>query len=259
MVVGSASEIADLADDGLPVDFVACNISSPDLMDTELLSDILDLKDRGIAVIAFCDRWTLARLQPLKNNGFLPFDWDDCRFLDNKQGLHLSSIQNRMLTRQHEKVLPVSDEDSGLARAKQILYDDLRISDIDDDDVLAAIQDLFGVLGSAIRMTEAPDEAYSNRQRELIDDSLDTIRSSMILSSQEFGEITVVCDILSKFFEPGRLAPDCRHRILSVCRRTIRQGCRAAVAVLRCLCILPSSPCRPSTDTLGGESWLRRP
>jgi hypothetical protein len=205
--VGSASEIADLADDGLPVDFVACNISSPDLMDTELLSDILDLKDRGIAVIAFCDRWTLARLQPLKNNGFLPFDWDDCRFLDNKQGLHLSSIQNRMLTRQHEKVLPVSDEDSGLARAKQILYDDLRISDIDDDDVLAAIQDLFGVLGSAIRMTEAPDEAYSNRQRELIDDSLDTIRSSMILSSQEFGEITVVCDILSKFFEPGRLAP----------------------------------------------------
>lgn len=205
--VGSASEIIDLADNGLPVDLVSLNISSPDLMDTSLLSDILDLKDREIGVIAFCDRWTLARLQPLIDNGFLPFDWDDCGFLAKKQGLSLSSIQNRMIIRQHEKVLPVSDEDSGLSRAKQILYDDLRISAIDDDEVLVAIQDLFSVLGSAIRMTEAPDEEYSSQQRELINGSLDTIRTSRILNPQDFDEVTVAHDILFKFFEPDQLAP----------------------------------------------------
>ena len=136
--VGSASQVVDLADDGRPIDFVALNISSPDLLNTALLSDILDLKDRGIGVIAFCDRWTLNRLQPLVDNDFLPFDWDDCTDIAGVQGLSLSSIQRRTLNRQHEKVLPVSDGDSGLSRAKQILYDELKTSDVDDDEVLSA-------------------------------------------------------------------------------------------------------------------------
>lgn len=210
--VGSASEIVNLADDGLPIDFVSLNISSPDLMDTSLLSDIFDLKDRGIGVIAFCDRWTLARLQPLIDSGFLPFDWDDCGFLAKMQGLTLSSIQTRMITRQHEKVLPVSDGDSGLSRAKRILYDDFRLSEIDDDGVLLAVQDLFSVLGSAIRMTEAPDKEYSSRQRDIVDSFLDTIRSSRILSLQDFDEVRTACDILWKFFEPDQPAPK-EHKI----------------------------------------------
>ena len=205
--VGSASQVVDLADDGRPIDFVALNISSPDLLNTALLSDILDLKDRGIGVIAFCDRWTLNRLQPLVDNDFLPFDWDDCTDIAGVQGLSLSSIQRRTLNRQHEKVLPVSDGDSGLSRAKQILYDELKTSDVDDDEVLSAVQDLFGVLGAAIRMTEAPDEEYSDRQQGLVDGALDVIRASRVLNQQEFNEVSTACEILSAFFKQGYLAP----------------------------------------------------
>ena len=205
--VGSASQVIDLADEGRPIDFVALNISSPDLLDTALLSDILDLKDRGIGVIAFCDRWTLNRLQPLIDNDFLPFDWDDCTDIAGVQGLLLSSIQRRALTRQHEKVLPVSDENSGLSRAKQILYDELKPSDLDDDEVLSAVQDLFGVLGAAIRMTEAPDKEYSDRQKGLVDEALDVIRASRVLNQQEFNEVSIACEILSAFFKQGHLAP----------------------------------------------------
>lgn len=205
--VGSASQVIDLADEGRPIDFVALNISSPDLLDTALLSDILDLKDRGIGVIAFCDRWTLSRLQPLVDNDFLPFDWDDCTDIAGVQGLSLSSIQRRALARQHEKVLPVSDENSGLLRAKQILYDELKPSDLDDDEVLSAVQDLFGVLGAAIRMTEAPDKEYSDRQKGLVDEALDVIRVSRVLNQQDFNEVSTACEILSAFFKQGHLAP----------------------------------------------------
>lgn len=87
--VGSASQVVDLADEGRPVDFVSLNISSPDLLDTALLSDILDLKDRGIGVIVFCDRWTLSRLRPLIDSDFLPFDWGDCALIDGAKGAFL--------------------------------------------------------------------------------------------------------------------------------------------------------------------------
>lgn len=204
---GSASQIADLVDEGASIDFVSMNISSPDLLDTSLLTDILDLKDQGVSVIAFCDRWTLNRLQPLLDNGFLPFDWDDCSDAANVQGLCLSPIQSRRITRQREKVLPVSDEDSGLLRAKQILYDGLGVSDIDDDEVLSAVQDLFNTLGAAIRMTEAPDKEYSSRQQKLINGALDTIRASRVLAQQDFDELKAACDILTAFFEQGHLAP----------------------------------------------------
>ncbi len=205
--VGSASQIIDLADDGRSVDFVALNISSPDLLDSTLLSDILDLRDRGIGVVAFCDRWTLSRLRTLVDNGFLPFDWDDCSDIASVHGLSLSPIQNRMLIHQPEKVFPVSDEGSGLSRAKRILYDELKVPDIDDDEVLSAMQDLYGVLGAAIRMTEAPDEEYSGRQQGLIVEALDTIRASRVLNQQEFNEVNNACNILSSFFEQGYLAP----------------------------------------------------
>lgn len=205
--VGSASQIVDLADDGHPIDFVALNISSPDLLDTTLLTDILDLKDRGIGVIAFCDRWTLSRLHPLVDNNFLPFDWDDCTDIVGVQGLSLSSIQKRTLSRQHEKVLPVFDGDTGLSQAKQILYDELKISDIDDGEVLSAVQDLFGVLGAAIRMTEAPDEKYSDQQQGLINEALDVIQVSKILSQQEFNKVSTACEILSAFFRQGHSTP----------------------------------------------------
>lgn len=205
--VGSASQVVDLADDGRPIDFVALNISSPDLLDTVLLSDILELKDRGIGVIAFCDRWTLSRLQPLVDNDFLPFDWGGCTDIAGVQELSLSSIQRRAVARQDEMVLPVSDGDSGLSRAKQILYDELKTSSIDDDEFLSAAQDLFGALGAAIRMTEAPDKEYSDRQQGLVGEALGVIRASRVLDQQKFNEVSTACEILSAFFKQGHLAP----------------------------------------------------
>lgn len=205
--VGSASQILGMIDEGNSIDFVSLNIPNPDLMDTTLLTDILCLQDRGIGVIAFCDRWTLGRLKPLVDNGFLPFDWGNCNIATNAQGLSLSPNQYRMLAGQHEKVLVVPDGDSGLARAKQILYGGFSSSDIDDEEVLWAFQDLFSSLGAAIRMTEAPDGEYSNRQQGLIDEALDTIRASRVLSQQDFDEVSTACDILSAFFEQGYLTP----------------------------------------------------
>lgn len=206
--VGSAAQIISKADDGLLIDFVAINISSPDLLETSLLTDILDLVDRGIGVIGFCDCYTLSRLQVLTNKGFLPFCWNTCKSIASEKGIALSPIQKRVLMGEHEKVVPVSDGDTGLYLAKQILYDKLRaIDSIDDDEVLTAAQDLYGVLGAAIRMTEAPDKDYCSLQAKRIDDALDIIKDSRIYNQDEFVEISHACMILHQFFKPGRLAP----------------------------------------------------
>jgi hypothetical protein len=206
--VGSAAQIISKADDGLPIDFVAINISSPDLLETSLLTDILDLVDRGISVIGFCDCYTLSRLQILTNKGFLPFYWNTCKSIVSEKETALSPIQKRVLMGEHEKVVPVSDEDTGLYLTKQILYDKFRAIDgIDDDEVLAAAQDLYGVLGAAIRMTEAPDKEYCSHQAQRIDDALDIIKDSRIFNQDEFAEISHACTILHQFFRPGRLAP----------------------------------------------------
>lgn len=204
--VGSASQIVDWADEGHSIDFVSLNIPSLDLTNTSLLSDILDLKDRGIGVIAFCDRWTLSRLQLLVDNNFLPFDWGNCDTLSDAKDLILSPIQHRMMVRQQEKVLPVSDEDSGLSQAKKILYDNLDVSDVDDE-ALSALQNLFCVLGSAIRMTEAPDAEYSTYQRELIKESMGIIEASRIMNQREYDELWSACHILHRFFAPGCPTP----------------------------------------------------
>lgn len=205
--VGSAFQIVGEASEGHPIDFVSLNVSSPELLNTSLLSDVLDLVDQGIGVIGFCDRWTLGRVQLLTDKDFLMFDWGSCKATTRTERYSLSAIQNRMLAQPHEKVLPVSDGDSGLSRAKQILYDHFGAIEIDDDDALQAVQDLFGVLGAAIRMTEAPDEQYSVLQRNIINDSVDTIRESRILGCDDFSELIEACDILTSLFEPGHRVP----------------------------------------------------
>lgn len=121
--VGSISQIIDASmDESLPVDFISLNISTPDLMNTTLLSDILDLKDCGIGAICFCDRWTMDRLRQLGDRGFLFFDWDDCNAALLSDRPVLSDIQRRILDAPSEIVCPVADERAGLTRAAEIVY-----------------------------------------------------------------------------------------------------------------------------------------
>lgn len=206
--IGRAYPIIELARSGNSVDFVSLNIPSPDMLETTLLSDVLELTDMGIGVVGFCDRWTLDRMDLLKERGFLVFDWDDCEAAARIEGHLLSPVQRTMLERQHEKVIPVAAGDSGLAKAKEIIYDRLDKVEMNTDDAWVAKQDLFRILGAAIRLTEAPDDEYCELQRDLISESLEAIEDSRSLSSQEaFDELCEACSILSTIYEPGRPLP----------------------------------------------------
>jgi hypothetical protein len=205
--IGSAYPIIELARNGMAVDFVSLNIPSPDTLETTLLSDMLELVDMGIGVVGFCDRWTLDRMDLLKEKGFLIFDWDDCEVATRAKGCLLSPVQRTMLERQHEKVMPVQAGESGLARAKGIIYDRLDKVEMYTDDAWRAKQDLFRVLGAAIRMTEAPDDEYCDLQRDLISASVEAIEVSRSLEQESFNELCEACDILSSVYEPGKPLP----------------------------------------------------
>lgn len=205
--IGSAYQIIELARGGMAVDFVSFNIPSPDILETTLLSDVLDLVDMGIGVVGFCDRWTLDRMDLLKEKGFLIFDWDDCEAATRAEGCLLSPVQRTMLERQHEKVMPVQAGESGLSRAKEIIYDRLDKVEMYTDDAWRAKQDLFRALGAAIRMTEAPDDEYCDLQRDLISSSIEAIEASRSLEQESFNELCEACDILSSIYEPGKPLP----------------------------------------------------
>ena len=206
--VGSISQIIDISmDESLPVEFVSLNISTPDLMNTTLLSDILDLKDCGIEAIGFCDRWTMDRLRQLGDQGFLLFDWDDCNAALLSNDPVLSDIQRRVLDKPHEIVYPVPDERAGLTRAAEIVYNTLGSIDVDDDDVLGAIQDIYVVLGSAIRMTEAPDKKYSDLQCDIINSARELIEDSRVLMLPDYNLFVEACGILTAVFRAGHRMP----------------------------------------------------
>lgn len=205
--VGSAYQIVELVRDGHRFDFVSFNIPSPDVLETTLISDILELVDEGVGVIGFCDRWTLDRMGPLKDQGFLIFDWDNCEIVDRIESNRLSPIQETVREGQHEKVIPVKDGESGLARIKQILYERLENAELYTDDALLAKQELFRSLGAAIRMTEAPDEEYCAERRDALSESLDAIESSRSLSPEGFEDLCEACELLEQIFTPGNVLP----------------------------------------------------
>ena len=205
--VGSAYPIVEQARGGAKVDFVALNIPGPESLETSLMSDILDLVDEEVSVVGFCDRWTLDRMGPLKERGFLLFDWGDCEIAERADYCVLSPVQWNMRGRQHEKVVPIHDEESGISKAKEILYDQIGKVDFYTDEAWRAKQDLFLALGSAIRMTEAPDEAYSNRMRQSILEAVEAIESSRTLSQEGFSELCSARDILLDIYRAGNVLP----------------------------------------------------
>lgn len=205
--VGTPRPILDSMSDGAVIDFASFNIPSAEYLETSMYTDFLDLKDAGIGIIGFCDRWTMDNIRQLKDEGFLFFDWGDCSLAEESDSFALSPIQRTIKTRRQEKIIPVQDESSGLWRAKQILYDDLANRRLNTDEALAALTNLFAVLGAAIRMTEAPDEDYASEQRELIDDSLEMIAQSRSLSFSEFSELNEACEILRSIYQAGRRLP----------------------------------------------------
>lgn len=205
--VGTSRPVLDAVNDGAVIDFASFNIPSADYLETSMYTDFLDLKDAGIGIIGFCDRWTMDSIRQLKDEGFLFFDWGDCSLAEESDSCVLSPIQRTIKTRRQEKVIPVQDEDSGLWRAKQILYDDLANKQLNTDEALAGLTNLFAVLGAAIRMTEAPDDGYASEQRGLIDDSLEMIAQSRSLSSSDFDELNEACEILRSIYQAGRRLP----------------------------------------------------
>ena len=205
--VGTTRPVLDSTNDGAAIDFASFNIPSADYLETSMYTDFLDLKDAGVGIVGFCDRWTIDSIRQLKDEGFLLFDWGDCSLAEESDTCRLSPIQQTIKARRQEKIIAVQDEDSGLWRAKQILYDDLANKQFTTDEALAALASLFAVLGAAIRMTEAPDEDYASEQREVIDDSLEAIAQSRSLSSTDFDELNEACEILRSIYQTGRRLP----------------------------------------------------
>ena len=205
--VGTAYPIIESVRDGANIDFVSLNMPSPEVLETPLLSDVLDLMDMGIGVVGFCDRWTLDRMKPLKERGFLLFDWDDCEVARRSEKCSLSSVQQALLEGQHEKVMPVSAENTGLIRATEILYGRLDKAEMYTDDAWAGKMGLFRSLGAAIRMTEVPSDEYGDCQRDLISSSLEAIEASRTLSPEDFEELCEACDILSSIYGLGKSLP----------------------------------------------------
>lgn len=205
--VGTTRPALDAMGDGAAIDFASFNIPSADYLETSMYTDFLDLKDAGVGIIGFCDRWTMDSIRRLKDEGFLFFDWSDCSLAKESDACKLSPIQQTIKTRRQEKVIAVQDEGSGLWRAKQILYDNLASKQFNSDEALAALANLFAVLGAAIRMTEAPDEGYASEQREVIDGSLEAIAQSRSLSPTDFDELNKACEILRLIYQPGRRLP----------------------------------------------------
>ena len=192
---------------GGKVDFVSLDIPGPELLNTNLLADILDLADEGIGIIGFCDRWTLDKIAPLKEQGFLVFDWDNCQIADKASHRHLSRIQRTMRSRHHEIVFSVSEGNTGLSKAKDMLYDKLDRVDLYTEDALRAKSNLFRAFSSAIRRSEIPNKNYCFQQLELIDEAIEIIEETRLLASDDYEQLCVTGDILKNLYKPGVALP----------------------------------------------------
>lgn len=230
--VGTSSPFLGAADGSAAIDFVSFNIPSSDSLESTMYTDFLDLREAGVGIIGFCDRWTMDSIRRLEDEGFLFFDWGDCSLAEQSGSCTLTPIQQTIRSRRQEKVIPVQDGDSGLWRAKQILYDHLAGKEYNTDEALGALGDIFSALGAAIRMTEAPDEEYSLEQREVLDDALDVISQSRSLSAAEFDELTEACDILRAIYQPGRRLPK-EQRIYDLITDCIENKQRVVLVVDR--------------------------
>lgn len=189
------------------IDFVSFNIPSAEFLDTSMYTDFLDLKDAEVGIIGFCDRWTMDNIRRLEDDGFLFFDWGDCSLVEESSSYSLSSIQQTIKSRRQEKIVAVQDTDTGLWRATQILYRHLADREYNTNEAFGAIANIFSALGSAIRMTEAPNKDYALNQRDIINDSLNAISRSKSLSSDDFDELNEACNILKTIYQPSRRLP----------------------------------------------------
>lgn len=205
--VGSARPLLSSLDSTDSLDFVSINIPSSEILDTALISDIRDLIDAGIAVLGFCDRWTLDRLNCLKDLGFLLFDWDNCREALIAGNCTLSRIQRNRFIGHSEKTVPVDDGNTGIASAKHMLYDKLSRIGMNDDEAILAKRELLRSLGEAIRMTEMPNEKLYREQQAIIEESLEIIAQSRSLSQDEFNELRGACQTLQSIYKPGNPLP----------------------------------------------------
>lgn len=206
--IGTSRPIVDAVQEGANVDFVSFNISCPDSLDTSLYTDFLDLEDAGVGVIGFCDQWTLSQVASrLEKDNFLCFDWNSCALAEQPITLSLSSIQNTVMAKAQQILIPVPDDDCDLWRAAQILYGHFAKTEFNTDEAAEAIATLFSILGAALRMTEAPDANYAQEQQSDIRNSLKGIRESRSLTTDDYAELAEACDILSAIFQPGHRLP----------------------------------------------------
>lgn len=223
--VGTSRPILETLPGGVDLDFFSINIPSPDTLNTTLLSDIRDLIKRGVAVIGFCDRWTLDHAKPLLDLGLLPIDWADLKDLKLPDSCVLSPRQKNALSRGSDVFISVNDEGLGLAQAKQIIYDSLSHVAMNTDSAAQAQQDLFNLLGGAIRMSEPPSEDYCARRAEMMDNALDEIADSRTLTEASFEELEDACKALARFYQQGFIPPKEEKLFETLSLRIEGSGC----------------------------------
>lgn len=231
--IGTSRPIVDAHQRGADVDFVSFNISCPDSLGTSLYTDFLDLKDVGVGVIGFCDQWTLSQVADrLEKDNFLCFDWNDHALAEQSNTLVLSPIQNTALANPQQILIPVPDDSCNLWRAAQILYGHFADTEFNTDEAAGAIARLFSALGTALRMTEAPNTNYAQEQQTDIHNSLKSIRESRSLTPENYAELAEACNILKSAFQPGHHLPK-EEKIYERISSIIEGGQRVVLVVDR--------------------------
>lgn len=205
--MGDGYPLIEYVRDGGTLDFVSFDVPGPEFLDTTLVDDIDELVDKGVALIGFCDRWTLDRVKPLEEKGFLVFDWDRCDAAGAFPGFTLSKAQMSVAQGRHETAFPVEEGDTGISQAKSMIYDKMGRVPLPSDDVMAAKETLFRVLGSVIRRTEIPTSDYCAEQRRAVDEALSDIKRSGILSNKDWSDLRVACERVKECLRSDRALP----------------------------------------------------
>lgn len=205
--MGDGYPIIEYVRDGGELDFVSFDMPGPEFLDTTLIDDIDELVDEGVAMIGFCDRWTLDRVKPLEEKGFLVFDWDRCVAAKAFPEFKLTKAQTSVAQGRHETALPVEEGDTGISQAKAVIYDKMGRVSSSSDDVMAAKETLFRVLGSVIRRTEIPSSEYCLEQRQTVNEALSDIERSGILNRWDWSDLRVACERVKECLRSDRALP----------------------------------------------------
>lgn len=208
--VGSAWPLIEVAKDkNQRLNFVSLDIPSQYYLETTLVGDIEALIQDSVGVVCFCDRKTFAsrEINVLREKGFLFFDWGSCECAQEAKACTLTMPQQNAMRSSTASLYPISQGDTHLSFAKEIIYGKLDSGMFFADEEGEALSNLYRSLGMTLRRTDVPAEDYCRHQQQIIDDSFETIEASGMMDDETCDELERACNVLKECNEPGAILP----------------------------------------------------